>query len=83
MLSFCHGEIYYKRDVIWLYLCFGGGAVSSDLAAFLTFVDYYKSLFRICFGCYRHKYAAACVCSVSGVYIDMKRAKALRAMIAR
>jgi hypothetical protein len=60
-----------------------GGLVSYHRAASIASVDNYVSLFRIGLGADRAENSAAIVCSVAGVYINVKGTKAERAMISR
>ena len=60
-----------------------GGFVARDASASVAFMDYDISLFRVGLDPYRAQYAAAGVRSVSGVYINVKRAEAERAVISR
>ena len=77
------GELYQQVQVIRLNLCLVCRAVSFYRAAFFAFVNDDISLFRVGFHPYRAHDTAAWISSVSRVYIDMERAEASRAMIAR
>ena len=57
--------------------------VSNDLAATLASMDYYISLFGVGKRSYGAQNSAAFVCSVARVNVNVKRAKAKRAVIAR
>ena len=58
-------------------------AVSLYRAAFFAFVNDDITLFRIGLDPYRTHYAAARICPVARIYINMKRAETSRTMIAR
>jgi len=60
-----------------------GGFVADCRAATLAFMDYYISALGVGLGFYRTENSAAFVCSVAGVYIDVERAKAEGAVVAR
>ena len=75
------GKSYQKVVVIRLYLCLVRRLVSYRLAAFVTAVNYDITLFGVGSGLYRAQNAAAIVCSVTGVYINVKRAEAKRTVI--
>ena len=72
-----------KIGIIGLNLCLVGSLVSNYRAASVASVDDHVSLFRIGLGSDRAENTAAIVCSVAGIYINVKGTKAERAMISR
>ena len=77
------GELDYKLHIVGLYLCLVCRLVSYRLAAFFAAVDDNIAALGVGKRSYRAKYSAATVLSVTGVYINVERAKAEGAMIAR
>ena len=57
--------------------------VAYDFATLVTAVNYDVAALRIGQGTDRAEYSAALVCSVTGIYIHVKRAKAERTVVAR
>ena len=57
--------------------------IAADVSAPLAFVNYHIAASRVRFDAYRAHYAAAVGGSVAGVDVDVQRAKAERAVIAR
>ena len=70
-------------DVVGLHVCLVCRLVPHDLSASVALVDNDISALRIRQGGYGAQGAAAVVCSVTGIYIHVQRAKAKRAVIAR
>ena len=82
-LKFCDRQLYKHRSVVALRALSKRRLVTSYLAAFGTTVNDYESLFRIGDRLYRLKLSSALVCSVSRIYIHVKRPKTERTMITR
>jgi hypothetical protein len=74
-------KLDYKVEVIGLHLCLVSRFVSRNLAAFFAAVDYYISFFCVGLCACGAQNASAGVCSVTGVYIYVKRAEAKRTVI--
>ena len=81
LFPFPRGELDYQVDIVGLYLCLVGGTATAYLAAFLAFMDDNVALFGIRLGTDRLERTAAIAKAVTGIYIDMHRPKAKRAMI--
>ena len=81
--SVISGQFDNKIEVIGLDLCLVSCLVSDDGAALFTLVENYKASLCIGLGSAGAKDSAAFVRSVSGVYINVERAEAEGAMIAR
>ena len=64
-------ELYQKRHIVGLIFGVQRGAVAADLAAFCAFMNNDKSFFCVRLGAYRLKLAAAFVCSVAGVDVNV------------
>ena len=82
MMSECSGcKLNYKVGVVRLYLCLVSRLVSNYLSAFLTFMD--NDVSALCVGlCLdRAENTAAVVLSVAGIYVNVQRAEAKRAVI--
>ena len=67
------GKFYNKLKAVGLYGSFMSRAVTLDLAAFSTLVNYDIALFGVCFNAYRLHFAAALGGSVARVYIKVER----------
>ena len=80
-LLLCNRKLYYKRYVVRLNFGFRRRFIAMYCTALGTFVGYYISLFRVWFSRYRNHKSATAACSVTGVIIQMKRAKTARAVI--
>lgn len=81
-LSFDCRKLYKKSDIVGLN---GGGirrAVAVSFAAFFTYIVDYVSALRIGCDADGAQLAAAFVGAVARIYINMKRIKAFRAMVA-
>ena len=72
-----------KIKIVGLDLCLVRRLVSDGLSAFLASVDYDVSLLCIRLRSCRAENSEAGICSVAGVYINVQRAEAEGAMIAR
>ena len=68
------GKLYDQVKVVRLDLRFVRGSVSYDRAAFFAAMNYYISALGIGLSTCGTKYSAARICSVSGIYINVKRA---------
>lgn len=77
------GQFDNKVEVIGLDLCLVSRLVSDDSAAFFALVENYKSALRIGLCSAGAKDSTAFVSSVSGVYINVERAEAEWAVVAR
>ena len=77
------GELDYQAHIVGLCLCLVRRLVSDGRAALVTTVNDYIAALGIGKRAYRAKYSAAIILSVTGVYINVERAKAEGAMIAR
>lgn len=78
-----HGKLDYKRHIIGLIFCVECRLVAAYLTAFSATVDYYKSLLWVGLGTYRLKLSTTGVCSVTRVYIHVKRPQTMRAVVTR
>ena len=76
------GELYKKVGIIGLNFCFVGGLVAYDLAAPFASVHDNVALSWVRQGLNGAKNSTAGVSSVAGVYINVQRAKAKRAVVA-
>ena len=76
-------KLYYQIKIVSLNLCLVSGSVPDNSTAPFTSVNNYIATLWIRLGAGGTKYSAAGVCPVSGIYINVKRAKAKRAMISR
>ena len=77
------GELYYELGIVGLNLCLVSRLVSYDLSAHLAPMHDNISAFRVGNSSYRAQNSAARICSVPGVYINVKRREAKRAVISR
>ena len=82
-LIYSCGKLDYKIHIVGLNLSLVGGLVSHYLAALFTAVNYYITAFGVGKRSYRAQNSAARICSVPGVYINVKRREAKRAVISR
>lgn len=74
---------FNKQVVVVRLIAFEGGFVADGCAAFVTAVNDDKSLFGIGQGLNGAENSLTVVGSVTGVYVNVKRAEAKRAVIAR
>ena len=77
------GQFDYQIKVIRLNLCLMRGFVSDNRPALLTSMNYNVSALGIRLSARRAQYTSALVCSIPRVHVNVKRAKAKRAMIPR
>jgi hypothetical protein len=75
------GKLDKKRYLIGLHLCVVCGAVSSYRSAFFAFMNDYISLFRVGQNLYGTKLTVTFLGSVAGIYVNVQRPKAKRAVI--
>ena len=68
------GELDYKVHIVGLNLSLVRSLVTDGGAAFIALMYDDISLLRVGLSAYRAKNSAAIVCSVAGIYIDVKRA---------
>ena len=76
-------QLYDLADIVGLDRRLVRRLVSADSAAFAAFAYDDIPLFRVGKRAYRLKETSAIRCAVPGIYINMKRKKAERAMISR
>ena len=81
-LNLSGGKLDYKTHIVGLIFCIGSGAVFLYLTAFAATVQNHVAFFGAKLNLNRIHNAKAFVCSVAGIYVNMDRAKAKRAMIA-
>ena len=77
------GKLYEKVGIVGLDFCLVGGFIADGCAASIASVNDDVSLFGVGLCPYRAEYSAAIVCPVTRIYINVKRAKAKRTVIAR
>ena len=82
LLQTC-SQLNDQRGIVRLYLSLVRCLVSDDRAAFITFMDYNVSLFRIRLCLDRTEYASTVVGSVTGIYIHVQGAETEGAVITR
>jgi hypothetical protein len=65
-------QLYYQRHIVGLAFGVQRRLVAAYLAALAATVDYDEALFGVGLGTDRLKLAAAGVCAVSGVYVNVQ-----------
>ena len=81
--KFRRGERDQKLEAVGLLLCLVGGFVSVNFAATRAFMNDYIAFFGIRHDLDRFHRCAAFAGAVTGIYVNVKRPKAIRAMVSR